>query len=96
MVKEGKTPVLSAEEAREFLDGIDLSMLVGLRDRALLRVLVFSFARTTTSRGSAPSSGCTRRESGTMSRRRGSLATRWSSWSSFGILKGTLLDWVVM
>ena len=47
MVKKGKTPVLSAEEARGLLDRIDLSTLVGLRDRALIGVLVFSFARIT-------------------------------------------------
>ena len=44
VVKNGKTPVLSAEEARGLLDGIDLSTLAGLRDRALIGVLVFSFA----------------------------------------------------
>ena len=47
VVKRGKTPVLSAEEARGLLDGIDLSTLAGLRDRALIGVLVFSFARIT-------------------------------------------------
>ncbi len=47
VVRKGKTPVLSAEEARGLLDGIDLSTLAGLRDRALLGVLVFSFARIT-------------------------------------------------
>ena len=47
VVKEGKTPVLSAEEARGLLDGIGLSTLAGLRDRALIGVLVFSFARIT-------------------------------------------------
>ena len=47
VVKKGKTPVLSAEEARELLDEIDLSTLAGLRDRALIGVLVFSFARIT-------------------------------------------------
>ena len=47
VVKEGKTPVLSAEKARGLMDGIDLSTLVGPRDRALLGVLVFSFARIT-------------------------------------------------
>ena len=46
-VRKGKTPVLSAEEARGLLDGIDLSTLAGLRDRALIGVLVFSFARIT-------------------------------------------------
>ena len=47
VVKKGKTPVLSAEEVRGLLDGIDLSALAGLRDRALIGVLVFSFARIT-------------------------------------------------
>ena len=45
VVKTGKTPVLSAKETRALLDGIDVSTLVGLRDRALLGVLVYSFAR---------------------------------------------------
>ena len=43
--KTGKTPVLSAKETRTLLDGIDVSALVGLRDRAFLGVLVYSFAR---------------------------------------------------
>ena len=37
--------MLSAEEARGLLDRIDLSTLAGQRDRALIGVLVFSFAR---------------------------------------------------
>ena len=37
--------LLSASETRALLDGIDLSTLAGLRDRALLGVLVYSFAR---------------------------------------------------
>ena len=45
VVKSGKTPVLSAKETRALLDGIDVSTLDGLRDRALLGVLVYSFAR---------------------------------------------------
>ena len=45
VVKTGKTPVLSAKETRALLDGIDVSTLAGLRDRALLGVLVYSFAR---------------------------------------------------
>ena len=45
VVKTGKTPVLSAKETRAVLDGIDVSTLVGLRDRAFLGVLVYSFAR---------------------------------------------------
>ena len=44
-VKSGKTPVLSARETRALLDGIHVSTLVGLRDRAFLGVLVYSFAR---------------------------------------------------
>ena len=45
IVKTGKTPILSARETRGLLDGIDVSTLVGLRDRAFLGVLVYSFAR---------------------------------------------------
>ena len=45
VVKTGKTPILSAKETRAVLDGIDVSTLVGLRDRAFLGVLVYSFAR---------------------------------------------------
>ena len=45
VVKSGKTPVLSAKETRDLLDGIDVSTLVGLPDRAFLDVLVYSFAR---------------------------------------------------
>lgn len=45
VVKKGKTPVLMAEEARVLLDSIDTSTVVGLRDRALIGIMVFSFAR---------------------------------------------------
>ena len=45
VVKTGKTPVLSAKETRALLDGIGVSTVVGLRDRSLLGVLVYSFAR---------------------------------------------------
>jgi site-specific recombinase XerD len=44
-VKKGKTPVLSAAEARQLLDSIDASKPVGLRDRALIGLMVYSFAR---------------------------------------------------
>ena len=37
VVKTGKTTVLTGEQARELLDSIDTSTLVGLRDRALIR-----------------------------------------------------------
>ncbi|MFC1853137.1 tyrosine-type recombinase/integrase [candidate division CSSED10-310 bacterium] len=42
---KGKTPVLTAKQTRKFLDSIDTSHLVGLRDRALIGLMVFSFAR---------------------------------------------------
>src|SRR5271165_2585084 len=45
VVKRGKTTVLTAEEARELIDSIDPSTLVGLRDRALISVMTFAFAR---------------------------------------------------
>jgi integrase/recombinase XerD len=45
VVKKGKTPVLSAAQARELLDSIDTTTLIGLRDRALIGVMVYSFAR---------------------------------------------------
>jgi site-specific recombinase XerD len=62
VVKKGKTPVLKADEARELLDSIPLKVgpkpnegeednrppnLVGLRDRVLIAVMVYSFARVT-------------------------------------------------
>jgi site-specific recombinase XerD len=45
VVRKGKTPVLSAEEARQLLDVIETSSVVGLRDRALIGLMVFTFAR---------------------------------------------------
>jgi site-specific recombinase XerD len=45
MVKRGKTPVLASDEARTLLDSIDVSTLKGLRDRALISVMVYTFAR---------------------------------------------------
>ena len=43
--RTGKTPVLDPYEARELLDSIDISTPAGLRDRALIALMVFSFAR---------------------------------------------------
>jgi integrase len=40
-----QTTVLTGEQARELLDSIDTSTLVGLRDRALISVMTFAFAR---------------------------------------------------
>jgi site-specific recombinase XerD len=45
VVKKGKTPVLSAQEARNLLNSIDITTLIGLRDRALIGVMIYSFAR---------------------------------------------------
>src|SRR4051812_40600301 len=45
IVPKGSTPVLSAAEARTLLDGIDIGNIVGLRDRALIGVMVYSFGR---------------------------------------------------
>jgi len=45
VVKRGKTPVLASDEARTLLDSIDTSTLKGLRDRALIAVMVYTFAR---------------------------------------------------
>jgi len=45
VVRRGKTTVLTADEARALLDSIDTSTLVGLRDRALISVMTFAFAR---------------------------------------------------
>jgi site-specific recombinase XerD len=44
-VRRGKTAVLSAEEARKLLDSIDVTTPKGLRDRALIAIMVYSFGR---------------------------------------------------
>lgn len=44
-VKRGRTPVLVPDEARALLDAIDVSTPIGLRDRALIGLMVYSFAR---------------------------------------------------
>ena len=66
VVKKGKTPVLKADEARQLLDSIPLKIgpepkdgeadnrppsLIGLRDRALIGVMVYSFARVSAALG---------------------------------------------
>jgi site-specific recombinase XerD len=43
-----KTPLLTPEQARAMLDSIDTSHLIGLRDRALISILLYSFARVST------------------------------------------------
>ncbi len=44
-VKKGKTSVLTAEEMRALLDSIDTTRLIGVRDRALIAVMGYTFAR---------------------------------------------------
>jgi integrase/recombinase XerD len=43
--RRGKTPVLNVDEARTLLDAIDTTSLPGLRDRALIALMVYTFAR---------------------------------------------------
>jgi site-specific recombinase XerD len=45
VVTAGKTPVLAPEEARVLIDSIEVTMIAGLRDRALIALMVYSFAR---------------------------------------------------
>ena len=45
VVKKGKTPTLTEDEARALLESIDISHVVGLRDRALIGVMIYTFAR---------------------------------------------------
>ena len=45
VVTTGATPVLSPAEARRLLAAIDTGTLAGLRDRALVSVMLYSFAR---------------------------------------------------
>jgi site-specific recombinase XerD len=45
VVKKGKTPVLITDEARTLLDSIDTSTVMGLRDRAIIALMAYTFAR---------------------------------------------------
>ncbi len=45
IVRRGKTPVLDPVEARQLIDAIDTTTVIGLRDRALIGLMVYSFAR---------------------------------------------------
>lgn len=49
--RKGKTPVLDAEECRSLLDSIEGDKLADIRDRALIGVMVFSFARVSAAIG---------------------------------------------
>ncbi len=45
VVRRGTTPVLAPDEARQLIDAIDVSTPIGLRDRALIGLMIYSFAR---------------------------------------------------
>src|SRR6202000_737849 len=48
-VKTGKTHGPDPDEWRALLDSIDISTVVGLRDRALIALMTYSFARISAS-----------------------------------------------
>src|SRR6266550_8245723 len=45
VVHRGKTPVLKADQARTLLDSIKTDSIVGLRDRAIIALMCYTFAR---------------------------------------------------
>ncbi len=45
IARRGKTPVLDPAEARQLIDAIDTTSVIGLRDRALIGLMIYSFAR---------------------------------------------------
>jgi site-specific recombinase XerD len=45
VLRRGKTPVLTEDQARHLLENIDTSTVVGLRDRAVMGVMTYAFAR---------------------------------------------------
>ena len=45
VTKKGKTPHLEEDDARHLLESIDTSSVVGLRDRALIGLMTYTFAR---------------------------------------------------
>ncbi len=45
VVTTGKTPVLAGDEAKQLFASIDISRPAGLRDRAIIGVMVYTFAR---------------------------------------------------
>lgn len=44
-IRRGLTPVLTAQEARALIESIDTADIAGLRDRALIGLLVYTFSR---------------------------------------------------
>jgi integrase/recombinase XerD len=53
-VRQGKTSVLSVEEMHDLLAAIDTTSLLGLRDRALIGLMGYTFARVGAATGMSP------------------------------------------
>ncbi len=51
VVRMGRTPVLSAEQARTLLASIDINTIAGRRDAALISLMVYTFARVSAAVG---------------------------------------------
>jgi site-specific recombinase XerD len=51
VTKRGKTPVLTADQARQLLDSIKTDSIVGLRDRAIIGLMCYTFARVSAMTG---------------------------------------------
>jgi site-specific recombinase XerD len=51
VVRTGRTPVLAAEEARRLLESIDVATIAGFRDRALIALMIYFFARVSAAVG---------------------------------------------
>jgi site-specific recombinase XerD len=45
VVHRGKTPVLKSDQARQLIDSIKIDSIVGLRDRAIIALMCYTFAR---------------------------------------------------
>ena len=45
VVRRGKTPVLKADQARALIDSIKIDSIIGLRDRAIIGLMCYTFAR---------------------------------------------------
>jgi site-specific recombinase XerD len=45
VVNRGKTPVLKADQARQLIDSIKIDSIVGLRDRSIIGLMCYTFAR---------------------------------------------------
>src|SRR5579864_8673370 len=50
VVRRGKTPVLKADQARTLLGSINTDSIIGLRDRAVIGLMCYTFARVSAAR----------------------------------------------